>query len=180
MRNVTSEHRKLILWGMMGSGKTYLANKLAATLKIPVFDLDQCIEEKSGFTISVLFQRIGESSFRDVEHDMLNDLLARPQSFILAFGGGTACFERNQDLLQSSDLTVYLQCSIPVLEARLMNEQEEKRPLLKHESAKLHERLCQLVAEREHWYQRAKVILDGDNPRTIQELEIIARDYFYP
>jgi shikimate kinase len=178
MENAFSEHRKLILWGMMGSGKTFMSVKLSDSIDIPFLDLDQIIEEKSGCSISELFQRFGESRFRAVEHDLLKEILAFPQSLILALGGGTACFQRNQDLFQPDDLTIYLRCSIPVLMTRLINERD-KRPMLADQNDSLDDRIRNLLAERNPWYQKAKIILDVDKPLAYHQLEMIAREYFH-
>lgn len=162
----------------MGAGKTFMANNLSDSIHVPSLDLDQCIEEKSGCSIPELFQRLGESRFRDVEHDMLKEILSIPQSIILALGGGTACFQRNHDLIQPDDLTIYLRCSIPVLKARLINEQE-KRPMLVDQNDSLHDRILNLLAERDPWYQQAKIILDVDKPLALHQLVMIATEYFH-
>ncbi len=178
MKTPSSKHQKLILWGMMGSGKTFLGSRLSSALNMPFIDLDQHIEEKCGLSITELFDRFGEPHFRNLEHDKLMDVLGLPHQVILALGGGTACYERNQDLFLPHFLTIYLRCSSLVLEDRL-NSRQEDRPLLMSRSVDLHQRINQLLEERAIWYEQANIILDADDANVFSQLNKIASDYFH-
>lgn len=178
MENALSEHRKLILWGMMGSGKTYLASRLSSFMDVPFLDLDQYVEQLSGQTIRDLFLHFGEDHFRDLEHETLVDVLGKPRQLIVALGGGTPCFQRNQDLFLHDCLTVYLQCSEHALAARLIDHHDH-RPLLDTQWGDLELRLSSLLAIRASWYERANVIVNAEDPHVLDRLSDIARDYFH-
>src|SRR5215210_6739890 len=85
---------KIFLIGMMGSGKTYWAEKLKKNLKIPAYDLDSLIEMMEEKTVSEIFEEDGEEYFRKSESKMLH-LFAEKKHYILSCGGGTACYNDN-------------------------------------------------------------------------------------
>jgi len=64
----------IFLIGMPGAGKTYWGQKIAKTYQLDFIDLDTFIEEKENKKIGKLFEEIGEDSFRNKEHDALNEI----------------------------------------------------------------------------------------------------------
>ncbi len=64
------------LTGFMGCGKSSVGRELSTLLGLPVVDLDQYIVRKAGRSIADIFAEDGESFFRDLETDSLNELLA--------------------------------------------------------------------------------------------------------
>ena len=79
---------KVYLVGFMGAGKTTLARALGARLDWRVEDVDERIETREGRAISSIFAREGETYFRDVERQVLLDLLPVRHA-VVATGGGT-------------------------------------------------------------------------------------------
>ncbi len=69
---------KVFLIGMMGSGKTFWAEKLKNKLKVPAYDLDNLIEIMDERSISEMFEQSGEEYFRREEAKMLRRLLQKP------------------------------------------------------------------------------------------------------
>ena len=65
---------RIILLGYMGAGKTTLGKVLANELNLPFYDLDWYIEERYRQTISQLFEKYGESGFREIEQKMLHEV----------------------------------------------------------------------------------------------------------
>ncbi|MBK7343472.1 MAG: shikimate kinase [Saprospiraceae bacterium] len=171
------EYRKLILWGMMGAGKTTAARFLSSKLGIAMIDLDEYLSERSGHTIQGLFSHLGEAGFRDREHLAFRDVLAQPRPLILAPGGGTPCFERNNQLIRHHDMTIYLRCRIETLVNRLKNELNS-RPLLASHSEDLHQKISQLLSERTCWYEQARFIVDADDPDADDRLLSLATAFF--
>jgi shikimate kinase len=81
------------LAGFMGSGKTTVGTLLARQLAWHFIDLDDRIEESAGLRIPEIFERLGESTFRQIEADELRAALGRAlerkEPLVLALGGGT-------------------------------------------------------------------------------------------
>ena len=63
------------LIGFMAAGKTTMGRELSAKLGAPLIDTDAYIEEREGKTVSEIFAAEGESGFRRIEEECLEDIL---------------------------------------------------------------------------------------------------------
>lgn len=152
----------LYIIGFMGSGKSTVGKKLASLLGWSFIDLDAKIEEESGKTIPELFKQLGEDHFRKMESIALQNLRTSTKT-VISTGGGTPCFGNNMDLMIETGLTIYLKLTPSQLKKRLSGTNEE-RPLIKEiADADLLAYIEGKLAERELWYNRAEIIIDGFN-----------------
>lgn len=78
---------KIFLIGLMGTGKSYWAKKLAKKLKIGGYDLDYLVESHEEKSIAEIFAEEGEDHFRKAESKMLR-WFGEKKTFVLATGGG--------------------------------------------------------------------------------------------
>lgn len=180
MTDKLDQNRKLIIMGMMGSGKTTMARMLSNSLALDYLDLDAYLEASTGQRVSEVFSQGGEAHFRELEHAALKEVLAIEGNLILALGGGTPCFERNRLLLKPADLTVYLKYSAAQL-ADHLEYQTDDRPILSSSEKSLSSTLQDLLTLRADWYEQANVILDGTGGNAIdRELFHLAKDFFSP
>lgn len=163
MTKITFLQQRIFFVGMMGSGKSYWAKRLATHYKMPFFDIDQLIEQQTGFTIEQLFTH-GEQSFRTIESEVLHQFQYPPACFV-ACGGGVPCFFDNMAFMQAIGRVIWLNPPIAELAKRLYKEKNH-RPLLKkiNQPAELIERLEQILAERQSFYQKADGIITLPNP----------------
>jgi shikimate kinase len=153
---------KIFLIGFMGSGKSTTGRELASFLKWSFIDLDEKIEKMTGMKISEIFSEKGEDFFRKTESEALHTL-ATEKNAVISTGGGTPCFSDNMDFMLSNGLTVYLRMTPAVLANRLADESEH-RPLLKDIRKKeLQNYIAGKLSEREKWYSRAEITVDGFN-----------------
>ena len=79
----------IVLVGFMGAGKTTVGRLLAAKLGVPFTDSDHVIEARAGRPIPQIFAADGEPAFRQLEHEVIADLL-NGEDMVLALGGGAA------------------------------------------------------------------------------------------
>ncbi len=142
--------KHLFLIGFMGCGKTHWGKRLAAVLRAPFVDLDEWIEQGEKTSIAELFEREGESGFRQKERTYLRHLADHPPS-VVATGGGTPCFGDNLASMQRQGLTVWIDVPFDILLQRLQGT-AALRPLLKGADADV---LWRLWTERRPYYQRA-------------------------
>ena len=161
---------KVILLGYMGSGKSTVGRLLGEQLGIPFLDLDAVIEQQEATTIPQIFSEKGEIHFRKLEHNILLDLLASPDSFILALGGGTPCYSGNMSaILQVTPAVFYLKMNIPSLVIRLIPE-KANRPLISHvPDEELPEFIGKHLFERSPFYEQAPFVLNA-NEKSAAEL----------
>ena len=73
---------------MPGAGKTTVGKLLARELSREFFDSDQVIEARVGKSVSDIFTQDGEPVFRQLEHDVIAELL-EANDVVLALGGGS-------------------------------------------------------------------------------------------
>ena len=120
---------KIVLSGFMGSGKTTIGQLLAKQLKLPFADLDQLIEQQAGRSIPELFAADGEAAFRVLERRVLQDVLGRQESLVLATGGGALMGDdAEQALAETAALVVFLDVTLETVRKRVGSGQG--RPML--------------------------------------------------
>lgn len=120
--------RALALLGFMGAGKSTVASLVASRTGAPCRDLDAMIEERCGMTIARLFDRDGETAFRDLEARLLPEVLT--PGAVVALGGGTPLRDDNWALIRARALTVWLEAPLPLLVTRAAGHRGD-RPLLR-------------------------------------------------
>lgn len=126
----------------MGSGKSSFGKKLARKLKLPFIDTDKEVARLHG-PIPEIFEKHGESFFRDLETEALQAAVAR--SAVVATGGGAVLRERNQQLLGGC-FVIYLRTNYESVAGRL---DTERRPLLADSPLAWK----QIFEERKHLYE---------------------------
>jgi shikimate kinase/3-dehydroquinate synthase len=103
-------------------------------LQCPAYDLDDIIVERSGMTIPVIFQKEGESGFRQRESEALRSLSSSGQC-VIATGGGTIVAPENRRLMESKGWIVFLEGRPETLLARVQQHLKDSgaaaiRPML--------------------------------------------------
>ncbi len=117
----------IILCGFMGCGKSTVGKNLARKTGRPFIDMDRFIEQKAQLTVAEIFEKYGESGFRDMEHEACKEL-AEMHNLIVAAGGGALTFERNVEVFRGKDKVVLLDVPLSVIRQRLSHD--TRRPLL--------------------------------------------------
>ncbi|MBQ6877154.1 MAG: shikimate dehydrogenase [Oscillospiraceae bacterium] len=79
--------KNIVLIGMPASGKTTVGKLLSEELKLPLFDSDEIIIEKTGRKISDIFANEGEPAFRKIESEAIFELSGKTGA-IISTGGG--------------------------------------------------------------------------------------------
>ena len=146
----------IILIGPMGAGKTTNGKWLARQLGKKFIDMDAYIEQKTGTSITHIFELEGELGFRQREASALVELLEL-ENQVIATGGGCILDGHNRALMSQHGLVMYLSIPPEVQLQRLLND--KKRPLLQTRDRA--QRLQELAAVRNPLYEScAEIKLD--------------------
>ncbi len=97
--------------GFMGAGKTSVARSLARMCHISAVDMDTYLERREQKKIKEIFAESGEEGFRQLETEVLKDMIAHAPALI-SCGGGVVGREENRRLLKDAGFIVYLQVSV--------------------------------------------------------------------
>jgi shikimate kinase len=155
-KDIQMRRKRIYLVGFMGAGKSTLGRQLSKELKWRFYDTDEILANNYG-AIGEIFENQGEDYFREIEGKLLRSLLTPP--FIMATGGGTACFSDNMDFMLEHGTVVFLKISKELFLYRLKKDPAIiQRPLLKKMKD---EELIQLYENRLHHYQRAHITHDA-------------------
>jgi shikimate kinase len=150
---------KIFLNGFMGSGKSYWGKIWSEVSGLDYFDLDDMIEQQEGMTVDAIFEKKGESYFREKENDMLRSFSGK-DNCIVSCGGGTPCFSENMQWMNGQGITVYLQTTPVKLLENIMLELG-KRPMLKNiNKGEMLFFIEQKLKERSPFYLQATKQLD--------------------
>lgn len=153
----TNKYDKIALIGMSGAGKTTVGKLLAEKMNYEFVDIDNQIEKIENKSISQIFADEGEEFFRQLETNMLNELINNDK-LVISTGGGIIINEKNREFLKNNFFNIFLNVSIDEALERL--QQNENRPLLlgniKDKWQKLYDERLLL------YYQTADYIVNAD------------------
>ena len=140
-----------VLLGFMSAGKSTIARGLD-----PDFvDMDALLEDRLGMPIALFFEEKGEAAFRQIEEEVLADLLKMDQ--VVSTGGGVVISQKNRALLKQNPDNIYLKADFETLYQRISADKDNQRPLFLNNSK---EDLAAIFNERQTWYEEvaSKVI----------------------
>lgn len=150
--------RRVILIGMMGSGKTTVGRGLAAATGWEYVDNDELLRRRYGMTSRQLLAAQGERALREAEANALAMGLELPPPVIVGVAAGTILDDANRERLAAGGTVVWLRATAATLVKRAMDATH--RPFVDADGeAWLH----RAVVEREPLYTSiADVVVDTD------------------
>ena len=140
--------QNLFLVGPMGAGKSAVGRQLARLLHLQFVDSDQEIESRTGVDIPFIFEKEGETGFRQREAKVIDDL-SQKEGIVLATGGGAVIDPENRNHLGARGFVIYLHTSVDQQLSRTRKGRD--RPLLENGDPRAV--LESLMATREPLYR---------------------------
>ncbi len=156
--------KNIALIGFMGVGKSTVAHELQRQSGRRLVDTDQWIVEHEGREIADIFEREGESYFRDLETAMIDR--AADGNSILSCGGGMALRELNVRKLRAVGQVVYLKAEPETIFERV--RYGSGRPIL--EGNMNLEFIRELMGKRLPCYERAADLQVSTDGRTVEDI----------
>lgn len=144
--------RPVVLVGLMGVGKSTVGRRLAKRLGLSFVDSDAEIEDAAGYPAAEIFERYGESDFRDGERRLVARLIEGDVR-VIATGGGAYVDPRTRKLLNERAITVWLDAPVDILAER--TARRDTRPLLRTSDPK--DTLAKLSEQRRPAYEEAHI-----------------------
>ena len=141
----------IVLVGVPGAGKTTVGRLLAKELGLEFFDSDQVIEARAGKSVADIFTQDGEPAFRQIEHDVVIELLDSPNA-VVALGGGSLGNDETRAKVKSSNAVWLIAGLAQAVDRVGMNR---NRPLL---LGNVRGQLSDLMAAREPFYKEVAAI----------------------
>ena len=147
----------IILCGMMGSGKTTVAEALSENYSLDRVDTDGIIVSRYG-AIDKIFASFGEAYFRDIETEVIKEIATSLKNAVISLGGGAVLRAENVENLKRTGKIFYLRATADTIINRLKGD--NTRPLLQ---GNLEERVHSVLSVRSGIYEGvADIIVDTD------------------
>lgn len=147
---------KIYLVGFMGAGKSTVAKALARRMGWRAEDIDALIESRERLHISDIFAQQGEPYFRQVEREVLAEMLA-PRHVVVATGGGTFADPESRTAMLADGAVIWLDVPLERVFDRV--PADGRRPLAADRA-----RMEQLYERRRMAYAQAHVRIDATRP----------------
>lgn len=160
---------QIALVGLPGSGKSTIGRQLARRLGLVFLDTDHVIEQRLGCSIREYFEREGESSFRDLEQAVIDEV-TQTHDGVISTGGGSVLRPANREHLHQRSQVVYLRSSPEEIFRRLRHD--TTRPLLQVDDPL--SRLRDLYAVRDPLYREtAHFVVEIGRPSAASLLNMV-------
>ena len=156
------KRNNICLVGYMGSGKSTVGRMAAGRLCLDFADTDELIVKRENRSIPDIFKTDGESFFRKLETELLEELSGDKgiENTLLSTGGGIILTEGNRALLKQIGTVIYLRAEADTLYERVRND--TGRPLLS--TGDVRGRIREMLKIRTPMYEdAADFIIDTDS-----------------
>ena len=159
-KQIYNSKRNIVLIGMPTCGKTTISKVLADKLNKEVVDTDTLVEQEMGTTIKEYLKTHDETSFRDIETKVINNV-SKLNNLIISTGGGVIKRKNNMEYLKANGIIVFIDRPLELLQV------SDTRPLSSNQSD-----LEKLYHERYDLYcNYSDIIVKND-----QDLELVINE----
>ena len=170
--------RPVVLVGLMGVGKSTVGRRLAKRLGLSFVDSDAEIEDAAGYPAAEIFERYGETDFRDGERRLVARLI-EGEVRVIATGGGAYIDQRTRELLNERAITIWLDAPVDILAER--TSRRDTRAQLRNGDPKAV--LEKLADERRASYAQAHIHVrsgDGAHKDVVEAIIQALDEYLTP
>ncbi len=162
----------IFLIGFMGVGKSTIARLLARELGAELVEMDETIEAEADMTINEIFEKHGETYFRDLESALVARI-ADKGGAIVSCGGGAVLRPENVKNMKKNGKIIFLSATPETIYERV--RYSNNRPLLKGNMNV--EYIAQLMERRKGAYlEAADRVVSTDGKEKLQVVEEIMSD----
>ncbi|MSP56469.1 MAG: helix-turn-helix domain-containing protein [Myxococcales bacterium] len=151
--------QKLALVGLRGAGKSTLGAALAERLGWAFVEVDARVEQVAGMRLGDLFEYLGAARYRQIEHQVLAELLDAPGHAVLATGGSVVTAPETWELLRARAWTVWLRAT-PEAHLARVEAQGDFRPMRGRANALME--LKEILGARTPLYAQAAWTLETE------------------
>ncbi|MSU56467.1 MAG: shikimate kinase [Candidatus Taylorbacteria bacterium] len=156
--------RHIIFIGFKSAGKTVIGRRLAERLGRKFVDLDTEIEKREEMTARDIVLKEGEVYFRNIESEVLREIVKNNENNILALGGGAAMVKENQEMIKEHTV-ILVTAPKEVLFERIM---KRGRPAFFPKELSDRDAFEKLYADREPVYEKLATV-KVENVGTVEE-----------
>ena len=164
-------NKNLVFLGMMGSGKSSIGNLISKKLDLPFIDIDSLIVENTGMRISEIFEKKGESYFRNIEQKTTLKCLKKIKNVISLGGGGFINTKIRKEIL-TNHFSFWLTWDDSVLIKRIRNS--KKRPLVFNSTD---QEIREIIKKRSKIYSYAQFKINCNRLTKTQIIKKIIKIY---
>ena len=157
--------KNIFLIGFMGAGKSTVARHLQKRLKMNLAEMDERIEKEQGMTIPEIFEKYGESRFRDIESELILTI-GKEGNTIVSCGGGVVVRPENIEYMKKNGRVFYLKTSPETVYNRVKDS--TNRPILNGNMNV--EYIAGLMEKRRALYEGAADITITTDGKSVDEI----------
>jgi len=149
--------QRICLIGLRGAGKSTLGAAAAQALNLPFIELNKQIEARTAMPLSEVMALYGQDGFRDLESELLDEVIAEHDKAIMAVGGGIMSEAGTFARLLERCHTIWIRTS-PGEHMTRVRAQGDMRPMAGNPAAM--DQLKALLRARTPLYERATAQVD--------------------
>ena len=158
--NLTLKKNIIALVGFMGVGKSSLGRGLSKKINFSHIDTDIEIEKIKNMKINDIFEFYGENYFRELEQDIIIDIINNNQNSVISLGGGSFLNIKIREKIKKNCISIWLNTNIDIIYNRITNSMNV-RPLFSKTKSK--SELEALLKKRNFIYKEADIKIETGN-----------------
>ena len=149
--------RIVVLTGLRGAGKSTVGPQLARELDLPFVELDSRIQSSAGLPLPQIFELHGESYYRRLEREAVEEILGGGEPAVVATAGGVVNEPATWERLCDEARVVWLRARPEEHWSRVV-AQGDRRPMADNPAAM--DQLREMLRSREATYRQAWLTVD--------------------